>query len=267
VKVSIHVGTSGFHYRDWVGPFYPEDLAQSRWLEFYSQEFDTCELNYTFYRQPDARQMARMAERVPEGFVFSLKAYRGITHEQEDVDGHLALTREALEPLVTEGNLGALLFQFPHSFRPSQSNASLLERCREALLGLPLVAEFRNREWLREEAFDFLGRLDMGYCCVDEPALPGLMPPVAVATAQVSYVRFHGRNAAKWWNHQEAWERYNYRYSAEELAEWVPKIQSLDQQSTQTYVYTNNHWQGQAVDTARQLRLMLESPTAAEHEG
>lgn len=255
----IHVGTAGFHYQDWVGPFYPEGHPQSKWLEFYSQEFDTCELNYTYYRLPDARQMARMAERVPDGFVFSLKAHKGITHERENVAERLENTREAAEPLVAEGKLGALLLQFPHSFRPTPETVRLLEQCREGLPDLPLVAEFRHRAWVREEAFDFLRRLQVGFCCVDEPRLKGLMPPVAVATADVSYVRFHGRNAAKWWQHEQAWERYDYRYSQQELAEWVPKIQGLDGQSAHTYVYANNHWQGQAVDTARQLRLLLQT--------
>ncbi len=253
----IRVGTSGFHYEDWVGPFYPGGMPQSRWLEHYAEEFDTCELNYTFYRMPEAGQLARMAERVPPGFVFSLKAYRGITHERDEVEDSLRRTREAVEPLAAANKLGALLLQFPHSFTPGRTAADLLKRSREALPDLPLVAEFRHRAWLREDAFDFLRSLDMGFCCVDEPHLPGLMPPVAVATAGTAYVRFHGRNAAKWWKHEQAWERYDYTYTQAELAEWVPKLNGLGEQAENTYVYANNHWQGQAVDTARQLRLML----------
>lgn len=257
----IRVGTAGFHYKDWVGPFYPKEEPQSRWLEYYAREFDTCELNYTYYRLPDARQLAGMADRVPDAFRFSLKAFKGITHERENVEAHLAGTLEAVTPLQEEGKLGALLLQFPYSFRPDREAVELLETCRAGLPGVPLVAEFRNREWARDRAYDFLRRLEIGFCCVDEPCLPGLMPPVAVSTADISYVRFHGRNAAKWWHHEEAWERYDYSYTQAELAEWVPRIARLDQESEVTYVYTNNHWQGQAVDTARQLRLMLESPS------
>lgn len=253
----IRVGTSGFQYKDWVGHFYPEGLPQSRWLERYAEEFDTCELNYTYYRLPEASQLARMAERVPDDFVFSLKAYRGITHEREDVAGNLRRLGEAVEPLAQTGRLGAVLLQFPNSFRPSADAVALLELCREELPSVPLVAEFRQAQWLRREAFDLLRRLNMGYCCVDEPRLRGLMPPVAVATADVAYVRFHGRNAAKWYQHDEAWERYDYNYKPEELQEWLPKLRELDEAAEHVYVYTNNHWQGQAVDTARQLRLML----------
>jgi len=259
----IHIGTSGFQYKDWVGPFYPEGLPQSRWLEYYAQEFQTCELNYTFYRLPSAGQLRSMARRVPDSFRFALKAFQGITHEREGVEQLLASLNEAVQPLQGQGQLAAILLQFPYSFRPSeQADTALLEQCREGLPDLPLVAEFRNRQWLegayaREETFDLLRALSIGFCCVDEPRLRGLMPPVAVATAGVTYVRFHGRNAAKWWNHEEAWERYDYTYKPEELGEWVPKIRGLDEQAEHTYVYANNHWQGQAVDTAKQLRLLL----------
>jgi len=254
----IHIGTSGFHYDDWVGRFYPDGLPKSRWLEYYSAEFESCELNYTFYRMPTASQLARMADRVPEGFRFALKAYQGITHERVDVASLLTRLDEAVRPLVEVGKLGAILLQFPYSFRPEQAaDTDLLAQCREGLPRLPLVAEFRNDGWYRGETFDRLRELSIGFCCVDEPRLRGLMPPVAVATADVAYVRFHGRNAAKWWNHEEAWQRYDYTYTTDELAEWVPKILSLDEQAEHTYVYANNHWQGQATDTARQLRLLL----------
>jgi uncharacterized protein YecE (DUF72 family) len=255
----IYIGTSGFQYDDWVGPFYPEQLAQWHWLEFYAQEFNTCELNYTFYRNPSPKQLLRMSQRVPEGFRFSMKAYKGITHEPvaEGWEEAAHLFAQAAQELAATGKLGAVLLQFPYSFRPGAEARALLERCREVMAGLPLVVEFRNRLWLRQEHLELLRRLQLGYCCVDEPRLRGLMPPEAVATAPVAYVRFHGRNAAKWWNHKEAWERYDYTYSSAELAEWVPKIRFLEAQSNEVYVYANNHWRGQAVDTARQLRALL----------
>jgi uncharacterized protein YecE (DUF72 family) len=98
----------------------------------------------------------------------------------------------------------------------------------------------------------------MGFCCVDEPRLRNLMPPVAEVTSNVGYVRFHGRNAAKWWRHEHAYERYDYTYSPEELSEWVPRIKDLDAGAEKTFVFANNHWQAQAVNTIRQLRLLLD---------
>ena len=254
----IHIGTSGFSYKDWVGRFYPQELPQSRWLEYYALEFDTCELNFTYYSLPEASQLKGMAERVHDGFQFALKAYKGITHEREEVEPLLERLREAVQPLKQEGKLGAILLQFPYSFKRNAEAEELLKRCRAGLGELPLVVEFRNMQWVRGDGLELLRRLGMGYCCVDEPRLRGLMPPLAVATADVAYVRFHGRNAAKWWHHDEAWERYDYTYSVGELEEWVPKVRDLEEQASHTYVYANNHWQGQSVDTARQLRLMLQ---------
>jgi uncharacterized protein YecE (DUF72 family) len=122
---------------------------------------------------------------------------------------------------------------------------------------LPVVVEFRNRGWVEEGTFDLLQELEFGFCCVDEPRMRGLMPPIAKVTGPMAYVRFHGRNAAKWWQHDHAWERYDYTYSEEELREWVPRIRQLDQQAPLTLVYANNHYRGQSVDTVRKLGNLL----------
>jgi len=111
---------------------------------------------------------------------------------------------------------------------------------------------------LRSEVFDWLHQLDLGFCCVDEPPLPNLLPPIAEATSDIGYVRFHGRNSAKWWQHEHAYERYDYSYTPQELGEWVPRIRKLDSMVERTFVFANNHWRGQAVSTIRQLRLMLD---------
>jgi uncharacterized protein YecE (DUF72 family) len=129
---------------------------------------------------------------------------------------------------------------------------------REGLADLPVVVEFRSREWIDERTFEELRALKLGFCCVDQPRFESLVPPVAVATGPVAYVRFHGRNYKKWWRHDEAWERYDYSYSDDELMEWVPKIRQLETEAPVTLVYMNNHWQGQAVGTARQLRTLME---------
>jgi len=109
-----------------------------------------------------------------------------------------------------------------------------------------------------EHIFAELRALNLGFCCVDQPRFSNLIPPIAVVTGPIAYVRFHGRNREKWWQHEEAWERYDYAYSDEELMEWVPKIRQLDAEASLTLVYMNNHWRGQAVGTARQLRSLLE---------
>ncbi len=253
----LHIGTSGFSYDDWVGPFYPQGLDQREFLRFYAQEFSACELNFTYYRIPDAYTLEAMADKTPDRFLFTLKANQEMTHERKDTEGAFAQFVAALDPLIQAEKLGCILVQFPWSFRNTPQNRDYLQLCRERLGELPAVVEFRNREWIADDIFELLRTLDLGFCCVDQPRFRSLIPPIAVTTSQVAYVRFHGRNAAKWWKHDEAWERYDYTYSEEELKEWVPKIQKLDSEAQDTYIFTNNHYQGQAVDTARQLRMLL----------
>jgi len=161
------------------------------------------------------------------------------------------------------GALGCVLLQFPFAFRPGPESAAHILGLRDGLGDLPAVVEFRHRRWVSEDTFDWLRRHRLGFCCVDEPPLPGLLPPVAVATGPVAYVRFHGRNAARWWQHAEAWERYDYLYTEAELLSWVQKIRALESQSTTTFVFFNNHAAGQAAANARMMQRLLAGPTPA----
>ena len=251
----IRLGTSGFSYDDWVGPFYPPDVPRREWLAFYARQFDTCELNVTYYRLPERRTVEGWVRRTPEDFLFAVKAHSGLTHERQQPD--FAGFAEAIAPLSDSGKLACVLAQFPHSFAPSEENWAYLGRLRQGLPDHPVVVEFRERAWVREETFDRLASLRLGFCCVDEPRLAGLMPPEARATGPVGYVRFHGRNAQKWWEHEQAWERYDYTYRAEELREWIPKLRRLEQSTEVVLVYANNHYRSQSVDTLRALREML----------
>ncbi len=255
----LYIGTSGFSYDDWQGAYYPQDLPKRERLRFYAQEFAACELNFTYYRLPNAKTLAAMVDKTPQGFLFTAKATQDLTHSRDAEPAMFAQFAQGLRPLLESGRFGCVLAQFPFSFRPSAENRQYLARFRERLGGLPVVVEFRNAHWLVPETFAFLEQSQLGFCCVDEPRLPELIPPIARVTSDVAYVRFHGRNAAKWWRHEEAWQRYDYRYSREELLEWVPRIQELSERASNTFVFANNHWQGQAIDTARQLRLLLEN--------
>ncbi|MBI2847948.1 MAG: DUF72 domain-containing protein [Chloroflexi bacterium] len=252
-----YLGTSGFSYLDWVGNFYPKGLPRHEWLAYYSREFNTCEVNSTFYALPRPANLRAMAEKTPEGFLFSVKANQEMTHRREDASVFQDFCR-ALEPIISAGKLGCILAQFPYSFRLTRENWDYLRYLRDRLAGLPVVIEFRNVQWIKDEVFGWLRFLDLGFCCVDEPQLPRLLPPIAEATAKISYVRLHGRNSEKWWKHEQAYERYDYSYSPEELTEWVPKIRKLDGLSEKTFVFANNHWRAQAVSTVRQLRALLD---------
>lgn len=199
-----------------------------------------------------------MLKKVKPGFLFVVKAHKKITHERGD---NLDIYRgfSAILSLLQEAKaLGCALAQFPYSFHYNQQNRDYLLSLAEKLKYFPVVIEFRHKDWLNEVVFDLLRSYNLGLCCVDEPRLPNLLPPITVVTSKLGYIRFHGRNAAKWWEHEFAWERYDYTYTDEELKEWVPKIKSMNSLVKQTFVFANNHWKGQAVNTIRQLKRLLE---------
>lgn len=254
----LYLGTSGFSYEDWVGNFYPAGMPKKEWLAYYAREFNTCEVNSSFYALPRPATLKAMAEKTGDGFLFSFKANREMTHQREDNARIFEAFCQVLEPVIAAGKLGCILAQFPYSFRLERRNWDYLREFRGRLGGLPVVVEFRNAQWMKSEVFDWLRHLDLGLCCVDEPPLPNLLPPLAEATNRTGYIRFHGRNSAKWWQHEQAYERYDYSYSPAELSEWLPRIQKLNGVAENTFIFANNHWRGQAVSTIRQLRVMLD---------
>jgi uncharacterized protein YecE (DUF72 family) len=261
----IIVGTAGFSYADWRGPFYPPDLPQKAMLEYYATRFPAVELDYTYYRMPEARHLAAMAGRTPESFVYCVKAYRAMTHERPEAADEMravfAQFAAAVEPLSEAGRLGCVLLQFPWSFKPTAESAAYLRVCRDLLPGLPAVVELRNSDWVREplrpRLMDLLREAGMGFCCVDEPRLQGLMPPIIDRAGEPAYVRFHGRNAKKWWKHESATERYDYQYSQAELAEWAGKIRRLAGEAERTFVFFNNCHAGQAATNAAEMMGLL----------
>ena len=254
----FYCGTCGFSYDDWVGIYYPDRLPRKNWLSYYSQEFNALELNSTYYALPRKSVIESLAIKTGEGFLFSVKANQEMTHvRQQGADIFKAFTN-ILQPLVEAGKLGCVLAQFPYSFNCTAVNRDYLARCRDYLSGLPLVVEFRNAAWLNEDTLGWMRANNVGFCCVDEPQLPKLLPPVAEVTGDVAYIRFHGRNAARWWQHEEAWQRYDYTYKREELEEWLPRIAQVSKLARNTFIFANNHWKGQAVDTIRQVRSMLD---------
>ncbi len=254
----IRIGTSGYSYADWVGPFYPEGTPRREFLSYYARHFDCVEVNYTFYRMPSARTLAAMSAKTGPDFRFVVKANRQMTHEREKAEAAVfEAFITALRPLREQGKFGCVLAQFPRSFGLTQQNVDYLKRLYRLMHDVPVVIEFRNREWIRDDMFAFLREAGLGFCCVDQPQFDSLVPPIAEATSTIGYVRFHGRNYAKWWDHEHAWERYDYFYSHEELAEWVPKVRMIAEQTEETYVFFNNHYRAQGIQNAIQFAEML----------
>ncbi|NLK09014.1 MAG: DUF72 domain-containing protein [Firmicutes bacterium] len=253
----IVIGTAGYGYDDWVGPFYPKGLDKREWLAFYGERFSFTEVNATFYRMPNRFMLSRMEEKTPAGFRFSIKAYRGISHDRNNLGEDCQELIKAVEPLAEKGKLACIMVQFPNSYRNKLENRRYLADMAKKLNMHPVVVEFRHQSWAQSAVFAYLENLGLGYVCVDEPRLPTLMPPVVKATSGIAYVRFHGRNYEKWWNAKEAYERYDYLYSQAELMEWIPKLEALEREADTVYVAMNNHYQGQAAQNGKMLREML----------
>ncbi len=251
-------GTSGYSYKEWEGVLYPAGTPQSEYLSLYSQEFDVAELNFSYYRMPDAALCRRMVAATDKNFLFSVKAHRSITHEgsASSVNDAVAAFLRGIEPIADAGKLAVLLLQFPFGFHYTAGNRAYMDRLCALFNGLPLAVEFRNGRWLRPSVYEGLRERNITFVNVDEPKLPGLPGPTALVTADTGYVRFHGRNSENWWKGDNA-TRYDYYYSEEELREWVPRIKAIALRAAVVLVVFNNHSRGQAVQNARRLREMM----------
>lgn len=261
----IFIGTAGFHYKDWVGRFYPLGLPPASWFEFYAKEFSCLELNASFYTWIASRTMQRFAERAPEGFRFTLKVHRSLTHDITDVDRGIAAMVDTAKPLVEAKKFGCFLAQFPQSFHPNPHREAYIERLAESLQ--PLCVEFRSSDWQTERVAHLAEAVGFSVVAVDGPRLEGLPKLEPPPLSTVGYVRLHGRNKGKWYSHEKAWERYDYLYTEDELKEVVPVVQevaarvaSADDDQRETYVVFNNHYGGQAVTNARQMAALLGLP-------
>ena len=257
-KPRILVGTSGYSYNDWIGPFYPEGTTRQDFLSLYAREFSVVELNFSYYQQPSPRTLERMVAATPLGFTFAVKAHRSMTHEigeswEKDIDSF----RSGVQPMMDAGRLAAVLLQFPYSFKYTPESRSRLAALCGKLEGLPLAVEFRTSEWLKEQVFDGLRQRGVSLVSVDEPDLPKLLRPTTETTGSLGYVRFHGRNKAAWWTGDNA-SRYNYLYNRDELEEWVQRIRQIIEGVPLLLLFFNNHWRGNAAQNAREMRLLLE---------
>lgn len=253
----ILIGTSGFSYRDWIGPVYPPGTKNADMLPLYAERFPVVELNYTYYAMPDAGKVEAMLEKAG-GLRFSVKANRAITHEPKDLETACRAFMAGIEPMRRAGRLSAVLLQFPFGVQNDGRGRELLAGAVDRLAEVPLVVEFRRNGWLEEGTFSWLRERGVGFCCVDEPRLPGLPPPMTRLTARLGYLRLHGRNKETWWRHEQAWERYNYLYNEAELNEWVPSLLAMEKTGATVLVFANNHYLGQAVKNAEMLIDLIE---------
>lgn len=255
----IRVGPAGWSYKDWEGTVYPPHGSRFDHLSYLAGWFDTIEVNSSFYRIPPPTHAKSWVRRVAgnDAFRFTAKSYRGFTHEKSALSVEdVAAFREFLAPFAAEGRLGCVLHQFPWSFRNGEESRERLSQLIEAFRGFPQVVEVRHGSFQSEEFVTFLRELDVGFANVDQPLFSDSVKPATIVTGNVAYARFHGRNYQKWFAHEESWERYDYLYSKEELAPWVGRIREMASEKD-VYVVTNNHFRGQAIVNAGDLKREL----------
>jgi len=263
--IVIRVGIAGWDYPDWEGIVYPRPRRPGfDRLAFLAGFFDLLEINVSFYRQPGAPAARAWASRVASmgSFRFTAKLFRGLTHprslEVPDFRIEAERYRMGVEPLLEAGLLGAVLMQFPHSFRDNPANRRSLEALVSLLPGLPLVAEFRHRSWDNRKSLDLLRGLGVGFCNVDQPVIGQTLPPTCHATSRIAYIRLHGRNAAGWFRRgSPPSARYDYLYTQDELAPWIDRARALAESAEEVFIVANNHYRGKGPANALMIASAL----------
>lgn len=248
--MEIRIGTSGYSFDDWMENFYPQGTAKGKMLDYYVRHFPTVEINSTYYRIPSPMAMNTMAKKAPEGFDFIIKVPQTFTHQRMNLESDLTKYCKAVKPIEDSGKLSGLLAQFPYSFKFNQNNLDYICIINNLLSPRSLFVEFRHNSWVNRNMYDRLRNEGIGYVCVDEPPLNGLLNPDCFATTDTAYIRLHGRNAREWWNGGAL--RYDYNYSKDELEEWRLKLIKLEEKKkvNKVYMFFNNCHAGHAVSNA-----------------
>ncbi len=262
----IRVGPAGWSYKDWEGVVYPRPKPKGfDPLVYLAHYFDTIELNSTFYRPHGADVARKWADRVAfnRRFRFTAKLYRRFTHERESAwtAAEVKEARAGFDVLHDAGRLGAVLLQFPWSFKREEKAQEWLRDLLGAFEGLPLVVEVRHESWNVPEHFAELEERGVGFVNVDQPLFRKSIKPSARATSHVGYIRVHGRNYHDWFRKDAGRDaRYDYFYSAEQLEPWAERAKTLaaDRKTREVYVVTNNHFRGQAAANGVMLESMIE---------
>lgn len=253
IPTNIKIATSGFSYPDWKDIFYPADLPKEKWLDYYAEHFSFCELNFSYYRMPQEKQMENFLKH-PLDYV--VKAHKSLTHDRLESKAAREDFLKAVS-ILNEGNkLVAVLLQFPYSFKYSPENRRYLLELLEDMSALDLIVEFRHPDWVKDSVFTELSRGKWGVSMLDSPRIKGGMPQFDAVTSDIAYLRFHGRNEENWWQGDNV-SRYDYLYSQEELEAWMPRILDMANRAKTTYISFNNHARGQAIKNANQLRKIL----------
>ncbi len=271
-NAKIYIGTSGWSYPKgegtWRGYFYPTGKINE--LEYYSQFFNTVEINSSFYRPPNPGYVINWVKRVPEDFLFTVKLWQKFTHpkmyeeatgeaaviSQEDVDQF----KQSLEPLANSGKLGALLAQFPPSFKNDNHGRQILLAVCRIFGSYRLAVELRHRSWSDDASFaQLLRKNNVAWVHIDDPKFQSSVASVVPQTSDIAYFRFHGRNKEMWWQ-GDSGTRYKYLYSEDEINELAQEVKAVSGKAQYTFALFNNHWQGYAPRNAVSMKRTLQLP-------
>lgn len=238
--MKVHIGCSGYNYKEWRGPFYPQKMAQRKWLGYYSSIFDTVEINNTFYRFPRENALQSWKETVEDNFQFTLKGHRFITHRKKLKEVSQSVEDFEVLAKLLEKKLACILWQLPPNLHRNDEN--LKKFCQTLDPGLKNVLEFRHDSWYDEEVYKILKNHNIIFSSISSPEFPEDL----ITTSKIGYLRFHG--TGKDW--------YDHLYSRDELKEWHRKI--LDSGLEEIYIYFNNDIHAHAPKNAQELMELFE---------
>ena len=271
---NIKIGVAGFSYKDWQGVVYPPSLKANARIEYLAQFLELIEINTSFYghiKPAVGKQWCRAAQSVNPKFVFTAKLNRAFTHSPVAVlEATSAKTirpgatdeqdaKAGYDSIAAEGMLGALLAQFPISFKRTDENRDYVEQLAGRFRSYPLVLEIRHASWNEPDVLRWMEGLGIGLCNIDQPLLGRAVGPSAHATSVVGYIRLHGRNYKQWFAETNVRDRYDYLYSTKELASWKDRALEVAEKAQTTYVVANNHNLGKAAVNALELMAMIEA--------
>ena len=269
----LYIGPAGWSYKDWEGKFYPPDLKKRKQspLHFLAQYFDLAEINTSFYGpvKPAVAQGWLTAVRDNPRFLFTAKLYRGFTHSPVAVVESTSfktirpapddeqLTKAGLDELAAAGRLGAVLAQFPISFKNNEDNRQYLAELVQRFRQYPLAVEVRHATWNDENTLREFAEQGVAFCNIDQPLLGRALRPTTHVTSSIGYIRLHGRRYDQWFTAEHGHDRYSYLYSADELTGWKTRIEKVANKAEKTFVVANNHFEGKAAANSLELKYML----------
>lgn len=268
-KNVVRVGTAGWNYKDWYGIVYPEKPDKKfKELDFLASFFDTAEINSTFYRPPNSFIGAAWIRKVAHNprFKFTAKLWQRFTHDRKEFSSEeVELYTQGIDPMAQAEKLGAVLCQFPWSFKNEETSRKWLMDVLATFKDYPLVVELRHASWDVPAIYEFLDKLNVGFATIDQPVIGKSIEFKPIRTGKIGYVRMHGRNYKAWFARKEdkaeqkksPTARYDYLYSEKEIQNISQNVQKVAEGTQETYVIQNNHPWGQAVANALQLRAEL----------